>query len=265
MVLPAAKLTAGSDDGKLYSTVLRAFMMLSMLSYIVFIAALCVALGPALDWQRFYEETNCTVTSVQTTGEVECSVPTRERTSTADKGLFVVPCVQVNVSYTNSTGSERNCDIAMPCRSVLLAEYSGGSQQREYNSADYIGPPIPGPDGKVDTGRVSTLTRPLFSTRTCTYLDCRTSLAETEKVNAQIAERYPIGMTLPCWIYTPRQNEIDLAALVVLRKAQTDAVVLSWTVTSLLALMCTFPPCFFLCCREWWCRCPQPLSRLQYF
>jgi hypothetical protein len=250
---------------RFYATTLRTFIILSAFSCIMFTIALCVAIGPALDWAHNYEEANCTVNNVETTGEVECAIPPGERANTQDKGLYVVPCVQVNVTYTNSSGSTRNCEVAMPRRGVLLAEYSAGSQQREYNSGDYIGPPIPGPNDKVDTRRTSTLTRALFATRTCTFLDCRSDRGKAEAVVREIADRYPSGSSMPCYVYKPRQHEVDLAALVVLKQVQSDAEVLGWTVTTLLAMLCSFPPCIFLCCREWLCRCPKPWNQFQYF
>ena len=250
---------------KRYASILRAFVILSAMSCFAFLTAMCVAIGPAIDWARNYEEVNCTINNVQTTNEVECSFPNTERSDAQDNGLAVVPCVQVNVSYTNSSGSLRNCDVAMPRRAVLLAEYSAGSQQREYNSGDYVGPPVPGPDGKVNGRRTSTLTRALFGTRTCTFLDCRRNAREVEAINEQIAERYPLGSSLPCWIYKPRQGESDLAALVVLKQVQSDEEVLAWALTTMMALVLSLPACLFFCCREWLCRCPPPIRDLQFF
>lgn len=256
---------AAKQGDRLYPSALRLLVVLSTISCVMFMAALCVAIGPAIDWSKNYEETNCTVNSVQTSGEVECSIPVSERVNAQDNGLAVVPCVQVNVTYTNSSGVTRNSPVAMPRRGVLLAEYSSGSQQRVYHSSDYLGEPIPGPDGSVDTRRRSILTRALFATRTCTFLDCRRDREQVETINERIAERYPAGMNLPCWVYKPGQMQVDIAALVVLKQVQTDSVVLGWALTTLLSIFLTFPVCLFLCCREWLCRCPEPMRSFQYF
>lgn len=248
-----------------YGSTLRFCAIGSSVACVLFITALCVAIGPAFDWALNYERTTCLINNVSTTSEVECEIPQGEKLDSNDQGLFVVPCVQINVAYTNASGSDRVCDIAMPRRAVLLAEYSAGSSQRLYNPGDYAGEPLPGPDGRINAQRTSILTRALFTTRTCTFLDCRRDRDEAVEVVRAIAARYVPGTRIPCFVYKPKQVEADLSALVVLNQVQTDTEVLAWTVTTLLAVVCTCPACVFLCCREWLCRCPPSVRKYQYF
>jgi hypothetical protein len=134
--------------GRAAASTLRFREISSAFACLLFLVALCVAIGPALDWALNYERTTCLINSVSTANEVECEIPADEKLSASEPGLFVVPCVQISVAYTNASGSARVCDVAMPRRGVLLAEYSSGSSQRRYNPGDYAGEPLPGPDSR---------------------------------------------------------------------------------------------------------------------
>lgn len=257
--------TAGGMQDKLYPRVLQAFILSAIITLGVFITALSVAIGPGVDWHVNYVETTCHINSAEPVGLVECQVPPSEFRDQEDTGIRDnVPCVQVNVSYINGSGATRIAEIALPNRAVLLAEYSEGATQREYTSADYTGPAIPRPDGVIDTSRKSTLTRALFGTRSCTFLDCRDA-EEAADIARNISARYEAGTTIPCYYFQPRQGDPDVSALVVLSQVQSDGDITAWAVCSFVGLLVTWPCCLFLCCREWLCRCSGRLRRLQYF
>lgn len=182
--------------GVRYAGTLRYCAISSSIACLLLLVALCVAIGPALDWAVNYEKTTCLINNVSTTAEVECEIPQDEKLNANDQGLFVVPCVQINVAYTNSSGRDRVCDIAMPRRAMLLAECSSGSSQRSYNLGDCVGEPLPGPDGRANAQRRSTLTRALSTTRTCTFLDCRRN-REAFRAIAATAVLHPCVQSRP--------------------------------------------------------------------
>lgn len=263
---PRAKsLRSEINEDENYSRVLRILIFASAGTCVTFFLALAIAIGPGIDWGLNYEETVCTIDEVYTSGRVECELPGRERSGPNDDGLHEVPCVTVRVNYTNSTGSEFYIERALPNREVLGAEISNGGDRAQYTSSDYIGPPIPTPSDEIDLRRRSVLNRRLGTTRYCTFLDCRSSFDEAQSIADEIASRYQYGMKVPCWYYVPFQDLAGQPAYVVLNQVQSDEEVFAWTIASSVGLLLTWPCCIFLCCREWWCRCPQPLRRLQYF
>mmetsp|Transcript_10206 Transcript_10206/g.26506 ORF Transcript_10206/g.26506 Transcript_10206/m.26506 type:complete len:272 (+) Transcript_10206:72-887(+) len=252
-------------EDKYYNPVLRVFMFGSCVTCMTFILAFAIAIGPGIDWGLNYEETVCTIDEVYTSGRVECELAGSERSGPNDDGLHEVPCVTVRVNYTNATGDQFFIERALPNREVLQAEISNGGDRAQYAASDYIGPPIEAPDGEVQPRRRSTLNRRLGTTRYCTFMDCRSNFDEAQSIADEIASRYTYGMQIPCWYYVPFQDVPGQPAYVVLNQVQSDQEVFAWTIASSVGLVLTWPCCVFLCCREWWCRCPHPIRRLQYF